>query len=171
MLDVERGPDVDACRQQFLHVLPALGMPAFGGVGVSEFVDDDKLRPARQRRVEVELGDGAAAIFGHPPRQHLEPFDESARLRPSMRLDQADDDIDALLLEAARALQHRIGLADARRGAEKHLHPTGGFPAERRQKRVRVRASVVGSARLDHLGSSFATTTLTHPAPSSAVKY
>ena len=58
MLDVERGPDVDAGRDQLLHVLPALGMAAVGRVGVGEFVDDDQLRLALQGRVDVEFRDG-----------------------------------------------------------------------------------------------------------------
>ena len=55
MLDIERGPDVDAGRDQLLHILPALGMAAFGGVGVGEFVDDDQRRLALERRVDVEF--------------------------------------------------------------------------------------------------------------------
>ncbi len=86
-----------------------------------------------------------------PARQDLEPLEQRAGLGAPMRLDEADDDVDALVLEAARALQHRVGLADAGRGAEEHLQPARGLPAERRQQRVRVRASVVGSTRLGHL--------------------
>ena len=170
MLDVHRRPDVDAGRQQLLHVLPALGMPAFRCVGVGELVDDDQLGLARQRRVDVEFGDGAAVVFENAARQDLEPLDERARFRAPVGLDEADDDVDAFLLEAARVLQHRIGFPDAGRGAEKHLQPAHALPAERRQERVRVRASAIRSARLGHEGSSFVTTTLADPAPNSAEK-
>ena len=155
MLDVERRPDVDAGRAQLLHVLPALRVAAFRRVCVSEFVDDDQFWLARERRVDVEFRDRSAAIFDDAPRQHLEPLDERARLGAPVRLDEANDDVDALLLEAAGVLQHHIGLPDARRSAEKHLHPARALPSERRQKRVRIRASSVGSARLGHQLSSW----------------
>ena len=98
VLDIDRGPDVDAGGEQLRHVLPALGMAAVGSVGVREFVDDDQLGLALERRVEVELLDRAAAIFDHAPRQDFEPLDERARLRAAMSLDEADDDIDAFVL-------------------------------------------------------------------------
>ena len=50
VLDVERGPDVDARVEQLLDVLPALGMAALRRVGVGEFVDDDQLGPAARAR-------------------------------------------------------------------------------------------------------------------------
>ena len=170
MLDVERGPDIDAGVEQLLDVLPALGMPAVGSVGVSELVDDDQLGLARQRRVEIEFLDRAATVLDRAPRQDFKPMNERARLGAAVGLDQADDDIDPLVLEAARVLQHRVGLADAGRGAEEHLQPAGSLPPERRQKRVRIGASIVGSARCGHRRSSGITTTLADPAPNSAAK-
>ena len=40
-----------------------------------------------------------------------------------MGFDEADDDVDALLLDRPRALQHREGLADAGRGADENEQP------------------------------------------------
>ena len=170
MLDVERRPDVDAGGEQLLDVLPALGMTAVRSVGVGELVDDDQLGLARQRRVEVEFLDRAAVILDLAPRQDFEPFDERARLGAAMRLDEPDDDIDAFVLQAPRVLQHGVGLADAGRGAEEHLQPARGLPAERGQKRVRIGASVVGSADWGHRRSSVVMTILADPAPNSAAK-
>src|ERR1700733_14156064 len=87
-----------------------------------------------------------------------------------MSFDEPDDDIDAFISQAPRVLEHGVGLADARRGAEKDLQPARGLPAERRQKRVRIRASGVGSVDLGHLSSWVLTTLLTHPALNSAAK-
>ena len=67
MLDVERRPDADARIEQLLDVLPALRMPAVWSVGVSELVDDDQLGLALERRVDVELLEGAAVIFDPAP--------------------------------------------------------------------------------------------------------
>ena len=55
VLDVERRPDVDARVEQFLDVLPALGVPQALGVGVGQLVDEDQLRAAGERGVEIEL--------------------------------------------------------------------------------------------------------------------
>ena len=89
MLDVERRPHIDAGREQFLDVLPALGMTAVRSVGVSELVDDDQLGLARQRRVEIEFLDRAAVVLDLAPRQDFEPLNERARLGAAMGLDEA----------------------------------------------------------------------------------
>ena len=70
---------------------------------MGKLVDDDQSGLASERRVEVEFRDGAAAIFDHAPRQDFEPLDERAGFRATVRFDEADDDVDPLLLEAARA--------------------------------------------------------------------
>ena len=170
MLDVERRPYTDARIEQLLDVLPALRMPAVGSVGVGEFVDDDQLGLALERRVEIEFVDRAAVVFNPAPRQDLESFDQRARLGAAVRLDEPDDDVDAFVLQAPRVLQHGVGLADAGRGADKNLQPASGLPAERRQKRVRIRASGIGSVGWGHRRSWVVTTILTHPAPNSAAK-
>ena len=89
MLDVERGPDVDAGRQQFVDVLPALGMAAAGHVGVGVFVDQQQARPARQRRVEIELLHDLVAVDDRLARQDLEAFDQLLGLAAAVGLDQA----------------------------------------------------------------------------------
>ena len=123
MLNVERGPDVDARVEQFLDILPALGMAAVGRVGVRELVDDDEFRPAAQRGVEVEFLDLLALPVDDAPRQDFEAARQRLRLGAAVRFDEADDDVAALLLQRLRALQHRIGLADAGRGADEHQQP------------------------------------------------
>jgi hypothetical protein len=51
-----------------------------------------------------------------------------------LRFDQADDDIAGLLLERLRALQRRIGHADAGRGTDEDQQPTSlAFLGERQQ--------------------------------------
>ena len=161
MLDVERRPDADARVEQLLDVLPALRMSAVRSVGVGELVDDDQLGLARERRVQIEFLERAAVVFDPAPRQDFEPFDERARLGAAMSLDEPDDDIDAFVLQAPRVLQHGVGLADAGRGAEKNLQPARSLPAERRQKRVRIRASGVGSVGWGHRRSWVVMTLLT----------
>ena len=98
MLDVERGPDIDAGGQQFVDVLPALGMAAARHVGVGVFVDQQQARPARQRRVEVELLHHLVAVDDRLARQDLEAVDQLLGLAPAVRLDQAGDDVAAARL-------------------------------------------------------------------------
>ena len=95
VLDVQRGVDVDAGREQLLDVLPALGVPALGRVGMGELVDQGELRAAGQQRVEVHLLEGLALVGDAPPGDHLEAFDERLGLLAAVRLDDADDHVDA----------------------------------------------------------------------------
>jgi hypothetical protein len=171
MLDVERRPHVDARVEQLLNVLPALGMAAVGRVGVGELVDDDQLGLALESGVEIELLERAPAIFNPAPRQDFEALDKRARLGAAMSLDEPNDDVDALLFEAPGVLQHGVGLTNAGRGAEKDLQPARSFPADRRQKRVRIGSSRVGSVGWGHRRSYVVMTILTHPAPNSAAKH
>ena len=171
MLDVERRPDTDARVKEFLDVLPALGMAAVRCVGVGEFVDDDQLGLARQRPIQIEFLDRASVVFDLMPRQDFEPLDERARLDAAMSLHEPDDDIDPFVFQAPRVLQHGVGLADPGRSAEEDLQPARSLPAERRQKRVRIRASGIGSVGWGHWRSWVVITILTHPARNSAAKH
>ncbi len=124
VLDVERGPDVDPGGQQLLHVLPALGMARTWRVGVGVLVDQQQLRLARQRRVEVELHQRAAAILDRPARQDLEVRKPRLGLLAAMGLDHADQHLAAVLMPPMGLGEHLVGLADPRRHAEEHFEPT-----------------------------------------------
>ena len=50
----------------------------------------------------------------------LEALEQRLGLLPAMGLDDADDDVVAVLLAGARGLQHFVGLADARCGADEN---------------------------------------------------
>ena len=54
----------------------------------------------------------------------------------------ADDEIDALGLRRLRARQHRIGLADARRGAKKNAQLSSTLLVAQGKERVRIRSAV-----------------------------
>src|SRR5215472_9661275 len=56
VLDIERGKDVDAGRDQLLDIDIALWMPTAWGVGVGELVDQHELRMALEDRVQIHLG-------------------------------------------------------------------------------------------------------------------
>ena len=127
MLDVERGVDVDAARQQFLDIEIALGMAAAGRIGMGEFVDEDEGRAPRQDRVQVHLVERAALVVDEPARDDLETVDQAFRLAAAMGLDDADHDIDPFRPAGAAGGQHLIGLADARRRAEEDLQAPAPF--------------------------------------------
>ena len=74
VLDVERGVDIDAVVEQLLDIQIALGMPAAGGVGVRELIDQDELRMPRQNRVEVHFVQLTVFIVDAPARDGLKPF-------------------------------------------------------------------------------------------------
>ena len=123
MLDVQRGPDVDPGVAQLLHVLPPLGMARTGRVGMGVFVHQQQFGPPRQGAVQIELHQGAVAVFDGRAWHDVQPAQQAHRLLAAVGLDHADDDIQPLGLSAARGAQHLVGLAHAGRHAQKHLQP------------------------------------------------
>ncbi len=92
-------------------------------VGVRELVDERDLRLAGEDGIDVHFLELDTAILDDAQRHGLEVADQRLGVRPAVRLDEADDDIEALSLEEVRILQHLIGLANARRGADVHAQP------------------------------------------------
>ena len=174
VLDVERGPDIDAGGEQFLDILLALGMAAARDVGVGKFVDQQQARPARKRRVEVELRQQRGSDRRSTCAADFEPIDQRLGLRAAVRLDQADHDIAALGLLRAGGDQHRVGLADAGRGAEKNLQLPAAFLLGESQQGVRRGALSVGGhgirrcLRLQRVQREVEFSTLTRGSPKNA---
>ena len=121
MLNVDRGVDIDAARQQLLDVEIAFRMAAAGRVGMGEFIDQRELRTTRDQGVEVHLLDRLIPIHDAFAWDDFKPVQQRFGFRPSVGLDDADDHIDAGLAPCMSALQHLVGLADAGRGADEDL--------------------------------------------------
>ncbi len=121
VLDVQRGVHVDPGVEQLLDVLPALGVAGARRVGVGQLVEQQHLRAAGERGVEVELRERHAAILERAQRQDLEALEQARGLGASMGLDHADHRVIAGVQPLAGLEQHRIGLADSRGGAEEDL--------------------------------------------------
>ena len=66
VLDVDGRIDVDAGVEQLVDVLPAFRVARAGRVGVREFVDQEQRRAARERGVEIEFAQRAAAVLDFP---------------------------------------------------------------------------------------------------------
>ena len=141
MLDVQRGVDVDAGRQQLLDIQVALGMAAAGRVGVRQLVDQHQRGPALQDGVEVHLRQHPALVVTCASRDRLEPFAAGLGLDAAMGLDHADHDVHAVALAGLGREQHLVGLADAGRGAEEDLQPPAPVPLRRCAAGHRARAA------------------------------
>jgi hypothetical protein len=117
-----------------------------GEVRVRQLVDDQDGRPAAQGRVDVEFLAYDAAVPHGQGRQPLEAFHEPLGFHPAVRLDVADHDVPAGGLRDARRLQHGVGLADARGGAEEDAQPpapgAGLLGSDPGEQFVRIRARV-----------------------------
>ena len=59
--------------------------------------------------------------------KHLEAAQQGLGLGAAVGLDHADHHVDALPAALLRRLEHRVGLADARIGAEEDLEPAAPF--------------------------------------------
>ena len=91
-------------RSSSSHVLVALGVAAAGGVGVGQLVHQGHRRPAGQHGVEVHFLQHDSVILDAPPRHLFQVADQGRRLGPAVRLDDADDHVDALPLEPVALL-------------------------------------------------------------------
>ena len=121
MLDVHGGEHVDARSQELLDVLIALPMPATGSVRVRELVHKQDLRLALERRIEVELPQGDAAMLDRAAFKLLEPVEQRSGVGTRMGLDIAGNHIEPLLFVSMGVFEHRVGLPDACRVAEEYL--------------------------------------------------
>ena len=97
------------------------------GVRVSQLIDQHKLRPSRERGIEIELAHRHAAIRDLEKRNDFEPFEQRFGFSPPMRLDVADDDIDSLSLLAMRGFEHGKCFADTGRVSKEHFQPAASL--------------------------------------------
>ena len=118
MLDIQRGDDIDARREERPHILVALGARRAGRVRVRQFVHERHARMAGEDGVRIHLLDRDALVGDRAARDHIEPGDERLGRGAPVRLDEADDDIHALRREPVRLFEHRVGLPHPRRRAE-----------------------------------------------------
>lgn len=93
VLDVDRGHDVDAGVEQFVDVLPALGVAAAGDVGVGVLVDERDVGRAGEDGVEIHLGEGGTAVLDRASRDRLEVTDLLRGGLAVVRLEEPDDDV------------------------------------------------------------------------------
>ncbi|MDQ0583972.1 hypothetical protein QF030_006150 [Streptomyces rishiriensis] len=114
MLDVHGRHHVDARREQFLHVLPPLGVARARDVGVREFVHQGDARGAGEDGVHVHLGEDAAPVLQFPARDLLEAVQHRLGAPPPVVLDERHHAVRAALRPAVRLGQHRVRLAHAR---------------------------------------------------------
>ena len=77
----------------------------------------------RDDRVDVHLAQGDGAVLDFLQRDSFKAVNQRRRVGASMRLDQPDDDVDALAPHEVRVLEHAIGLADTRSGAQINTKP------------------------------------------------
>ena len=135
-------------REDLLHVLPALLVPAARRVRVGQLVDDDGVRPAPQDGVEVHLRENDPLVADLLARDDLQVADPGFGLRPSVRLDVPDDDVGPVAPQAVGVVEHLVGLPDAGRHPEVDLElPEAGVPRRLPEEGLGVGASVVGGSR------------------------
>ena len=120
VLDIDRSVDVDAVAHQLLDIEIALRVPAAFDVGMRKFVDQHDLRPPGDDGVEVHLVEHLSFIADTPPRNDFQTLQQRLGLPAAVRLHDAGDDVVAVFFAGVRLLQHLVGLADARRGADEN---------------------------------------------------
>ena len=119
VLDVQGGDDIDPGISQKLHILVALGAGRPGHVRVRQFIYQDDLRLAGEDRIHVHIFEDDAPVRQPRPGDDVEITDLRLGIGSSVGLNKADHNIVAFRLEPAPLVEHGVGLANTRRGAEK----------------------------------------------------
>ena len=118
VLDVDGRDHVDAGVEELVHVLPPLPVAAVGHVGVGQLVHERHRRVPGQHGVDVHLFERDAPVGEPLPGHQLQVVQLLLCLRPPVGLHEADDHVGAALLAPPALVEHGVGLADARGGAE-----------------------------------------------------
>ncbi|MNV61014.1 hypothetical protein D3C71_1535040 [compost metagenome] len=124
VLDIDGGIHVDPRRKQLLDVLPALGMPAAGGIAVCQFIHQHQFRPGLEQAVEVHFLQHHATVFGAHQGLLRQAGEQRFGLGATMGFHHPGDDFHALTQLGVGGLQHGVGLADTGGGAQKNLEST-----------------------------------------------
>ena len=114
-------------------------MTAARGVGVGQLVDEADVGPAFEDGIQVHFLQDNAVVLDAAARHLFQIADLRRRFRPAMRLDEADDDVDALPFEPSSFLQHLVSFADAGREAEIDLQPSSLLSLDEAEKMFRRR--------------------------------
>jgi len=123
MLDIQARHHVDARVQQFLHVLPALVVPATRHDGMGQLIHQDDLRTAGEHGRQVHLLERRPPVRHLPRRHHLQALRQGAGIRPAVRLSHPDHDITTQSGEPAALSQQGIRLARTRRSPQEQVQP------------------------------------------------
>ena len=118
VLQVDGRDHINSGVQQFLHILPALGIAGTGHVRVGQFVDERQLRVTSQQGVKVKFFEHLAAVFDRLSRQDLQIPQLRCGLLSTVGVDPPDHDVSAALLASPPFIEHGKGLPDAGSGAK-----------------------------------------------------
>jgi len=124
-------------------------MAAAFDVGVGELIDEHDLRPARNDGVEVHLFERLSFVIDMPARDDFQTLQQRLGVLAAVSFDDAGDDVIPVFFTGMGLVQHFVGLAHARRGADENpeLADAPLFAARRREKGF-GRGSIFGSAPL-----------------------
>ena len=152
MLHVKCRVNIDAGIEQFEHVLITLRMTRSRRVCMRKFIDNGETGMPCENCIEIHFAERRSAIFNLRTRHDRHSFGERLGFFTSVRLDNANHHFRTLLQSLLRRLQHRVGLAHARRHPEKNLELAArsrDFLAfHLREKRIRIRPFGLAHARI-----------------------
>ena len=160
VLHIERRPDINAGFQQFLHILPALGMARPGHIAVRQFVHQQHGRMPDECRVKVKFGQRSVPVGQIAQRQLFEPGKQRHGFSPAMGFDHANQNIQTGLVFTLGGAEHGVGLADAGAGAQVDAQPaaTGALrlSAKLLDELVRIGAGILAIGHQMYFSASWA---------------
>src|SRR5262249_18951841 len=106
------------------HVLVALGMTATWYVGMGELIHQYQARVSFDCCIEIEFAQNAIDVDSGLARQNVKALQQCFCFLATMGFNHTNDDVDTLFEFGARRLEHFIGLANSRSGADEDLQTT-----------------------------------------------
>ena len=151
MLDVDGRVNVDAATHQLFDVEVALRVAAAFDVGVRELIDQDDLWPAGDDGIEVHFLERLLFILDAPARNDFQACQQRFGFPAAMSFHDAGHDVVAVFLAGVGLVQHLVGLAYARCGADEYSElADAAFFAARRFEQGFRRGPMFGSALIRH---------------------
>ncbi len=111
-------------------------MAAAGRIGVRQFVDQHQARRRFEQRIEVHFFEGHAAVFGAQQGLLRQAVEQRLGFCAAMGFHHARQHLYTLAQLRMGCLEHGVGLADARRSAEKNFQPPAPFAGQLGQQCV-----------------------------------
>ena len=147
MLDVDRGPHIDAGIEQLHHILPAPLVPAAGHIAVGQLVHQHQGGATCEHRIQVHFFQCVLLVLALQQRHLRQARQQRRGLGAAVGFHQPDYYIHAAAQLLMRAGEHAESLAHARRRAQEYGELAAGLALQGVDQGIGLAGSGVAHGR------------------------